>query len=177
MNTPLKVEDILGLKVGDEILITGTIFCARDRAHEFFLKEEFEKIKGGVIYHCGPIIKDNKVVSAGPTTSNRMSIFTPKLIEKYGIKAIIGKGGMDDSVKEALRGKAVYLSAIGGAGALYADKIKVVGVDKEEFGMPEAIWEFSVKEFPVIVTMDAHGNSVYDEVLKKSQEVIDNELG
>jgi len=171
LKTPLSQEDIQNLKVGTTVLITGTIFSARDRAHKFLLENNFEEIKNGVIYHCGPIIKNNEVVSAGPTTSARMSIYTPSLIEKYGVKVIIGKGGMDDSVREALKGKAVYLSAVGGAGVLYANKMKVKSVHREEFGMPEAIWEFEVKDFPAIVTMDSHGNSIYDEVYQKSRDV------
>ena len=176
LNTPLSREDIQNLNVGDKIAISGRIFSARDKAHEFLLEEQFEKIKNSVIYHCGPIIKQNKVIAAGPTTSSRMNTYTPSLIKKYGIKAIIGKGGMDDSVKEALKGNAVYLSAIGGAACLYAEKMKVIDVYKKEFGMPEAIWEFEVKEFPVIVTIDSKGNSLYDKVLKKSKAVFLNKI-
>ncbi len=176
LNTPLKKEDILKLNVGDEVTITGNIFSARDKAHEFLLAEQFEQIRNSVIYHCGPIIKDDMVIAAGPTTSSRMNIYTPSLIKKYEIKAIIGKGGMDDSVKEALKGNAVYLSAIGGAACLYAEKMKILNVYKKEFGMPEAIWEFEVKEFPLMVTIDAKGNSLYDDVLKKSKEVYLNKI-
>ncbi len=170
LKTPLKITDILKLKTGDRVLITGTIFAARDKAHQYLLEENLDKIKNSIIYHCGPIIKDNEVIAAGPTTSARMNPYTPDLIEKYKIKAIIGKGGMDTVVLKALKGKAVYLAALGGAGALYGQAMQVRGVDKEEFGMPEAIWEFKVKDFPVIVAMDAHGENLYDEVLKKSKK-------
>ncbi|MBT3298200.1 fumarate hydratase [archaeon] len=177
LTTPLKTEDIIKLNVGDKILISGTIFTARDKVHLFLLeKSEKEqnirtKINNGIIYHCGPIIKNNQVISAGPTTSNRMSLYTPQLIEEHNIKAIIGKGGMSKEVKEALKGKAVYLSAVGGAGVLYANSMKVKSTYKKEFGMAEAIWEFEVKDFPVIVSIDAKGNSLYDKVYNKSKEV------
>ncbi len=187
LTTPLKNEDIINLNVGDKVFISGTIFTARDKAHLFLLEEEKvenkqeesyeknqyikDKIKNGIIYHCGPIIKNNEVISAGPTTSNRMSLYTPKLIENYDIKAIIGKGGMSKEVKEALKSRAVYLSAVGGAGVLYAISMKVKALHKEEFGMAESIWEFEVEDFPVIVSMDAKGNSLYDEIYDKSKEV------
>lgn len=171
INAPYKQEDILKLKIGDKVLINGTIFTARDKAHQFLLENDFDKIRNSIIYHCGPIVKNNEVISAGPTTSSRMNPYTPKLIEKYGIKAIIGKGGMDNSVLNALKGKAVYLSAVGGAGVLYAKAMAVKNVYKEEFGMPEAIWEFEVKDFPAIATMDSKGSSLYEEVYQKSKAV------
>lgn len=165
--TPLK--DVTQLKVGDVVHLSGMVFTARDAAHKFLIEEEFEKVKNAVIYHCGPIVQNNKVISAGPTTSARLNIYTPKLIEKYHIKAIIGKGGMGKETLEALKGKAVYLSAVGGCGALYAECMKVVGCDKKEFGMPEAIWELEVKDMPLIVTMDSKGNSLYEEIKSRSR--------
>ncbi len=177
LKTPLSVEEILKLNVGSNVLLSGTIFTARDKAHVFLLENDFDKVKDSVIYHCGPIIKGNKAIAAGPTTSSRMNPYTPKLIEKYEVKAIIGKGGMDNSVLEALKGKAVYFSAIGGAAVTYANAISVKGVDKEEFGMPEAIWEFEVKDFPLVVAMGAKGNSLYDEVYQKSEKVFRRLIG
>jgi len=171
LNVPFSNEKILSLNVGDIVLINGTIFTARDMAHLFLLDNKIEKLKGAVIYHCGPIINGSEVIAAGPTTSARLSKYTPKLIGDYGIKAIIGKGGMDNSVLNALKGNAVYFSAIGGAAVLYAKTMKVKSVDKLEFGMPEAIWELEVMDFPVILTMDAHGNSMYENVLQKSKGV------
>jgi len=176
MNTPLSTQDILNLKIGDKLSLNGTIFTARDRAHKFLLENDFNKMQNSVIYHCGPLVKDNKIISAGPTTSSRLNPYTSKLIEKYGIKAIIGKGGMDQSVQSALQGKAVYLSAVGGAGVLYGKKMRVENVYKMEFGMPEAIWECEVRDFPVIVTMDAHGNSLYEDVFRSSKEVCSKEV-
>jgi fumarate hydratase subunit beta len=172
--TPLTKQDISKLKVGDKVLLSGTIFTARDKAHLYLLKNNFSKIKNSVIYHCGPIIKNKKVIAAGPTTSARMNPYTPQLIKKYAIRAIIGKGGMDDNVLRAMKGKAVYFSAVGGAAVLYAKAIKVKGIDKPEFGMPEAIWELEVKDFPVIVSMDAKGNSLYKEVERKSKKIFNS---
>jgi fumarate hydratase class I len=170
LKTPLCIEEVVKRKAGDSVLLSGTIFSGRDRAHKFFLDSDYPKINDGVIYHCGPIIKDKEVVAAGPTTSSRMNPYTPQVIQKYGIRAIIGKGGMDDNVRKALEGRCVYFSAIGGAAVLYAERMKLKGVDKlEEFGMPEAIWKFEVKDFPLTVTMDAHGDSVYEKVENESK--------
>ena len=173
VNVPCKEEDILKLNVGEGVLLNGTVFTARDKAHQFLLENDFEKIKDGAVYHCGPIVKDNKVVAAGPTTSYRMDAYTPKLIEKYGIKAIIGKGGMDKEVVEALKGKGVYFSAVGGAAVKYAKAMKVKKVYKQEFGMAEAIWEMEVKDFPVIVAIDSNGNSIYNDILGRSKKELE----
>ena len=168
--------DFTKLNVGDKVLLNTTIFTARDKAHSFLLEENFQNIKEGIIYHCGPIVKDNKVIAAGPTTSARLNPYTPEIIKKYNIKAIIGKGGMDKDVLEALKGKAVYFSAIGGAALVYAISMKIKNVYKEEFGMPEAIWELVVKDFPVIVTMDSKGNSLHDEILNNSRDELNKIL-
>ncbi|MDP6670527.1 MAG: FumA C-terminus/TtdB family hydratase beta subunit [archaeon] len=170
LKTPLKKEDIQKLNVGDRVLLSGTIFTARDKACNFLLQNHLAEIENSAIYHCGPIVKGNKVISAGPTTSYRLNQYTPELIEKYGVKAIIGKGGMDESVLNALKGRAVYLSAVGGAGVIYATATKVKNVYKKEFGMPEAIWELEVKDFPAIVTMDSKGNNLYAKVFQKSKK-------
>ncbi|MCK5023554.1 MAG: fumarate hydratase C-terminal domain-containing protein [Candidatus Aenigmarchaeota archaeon] len=163
--------DFTKLKVGDKVVLNGTIFTARDRAHLFLLKNEFPQIQNSIIYHCGPIVKDDKIIAAGPTSSARMDAYTPKLIDKYNIKAIIGKGGMDDNVLKKLKGRAVYLSAIGGAALIYSKNMKIKNVYCKEFGMTEAIWEIEVENFPVIVTMDSNGNSLHSEVLEKSRNV------
>ncbi len=172
LKTPLKVEDVLKLKVGDTVYVTGEIFTARDEAHARALEymEEGKELPfsfdGAVVYHCGPLVKKDgewKVVSAGPTTSARMNPFTPKILERVSCMAIIGKGGMSDDVVEAMRGKAVYLAFTGGAGALAAQRIKrVKDVIWEDLGMPEAVWIFEVEKFgPCIVAIDAHGRSLY----------------
>lgn len=166
ISTPLSKKEVLKLKAGDFVELSGTVFTARDRAHEFLLKNKFPKIKNQIIYHCGPIVKQKgkkfEIISAGPTTSARMNIYTPKIIRKYSIPAIIGKAGMDENVLKALKGKAVYFAAIGGLGAKYAKCITHVNsVYKKEFGMPEAIWELEIKDFPLIVGMDAKGKSIF----------------
>ncbi|MCS7121323.1 MAG: FumA C-terminus/TtdB family hydratase beta subunit [Archaeoglobaceae archaeon] len=177
LRTPVKVGDVLKLKVGQEVTVTGTVYTARDEAHEkiveFLKKGEklpFE-LDGSVIYHCGPIVKDNKVISAGPTTSARMNKFSLEILKRVNCIAFIGKGGMSREVVNAMKGKAVYLAFTGGAGALAAERIlKIKNVYWEELGMPEAVWELEVEDFPCIVAIDAHGNSIYEEVEKKVKE-------
>lgn len=164
--------NFLDLKVGDRVDLTTTFFTARDKAHLYLLDNDFPKINGSIIYHCGPIIKNNEIIAAGPTSSSRFNIYTPKLIEKYGIKAFIGKGGFDYSVLEALKGKAVYFSAVGGASLVYAKKMKIINIYNKEFGMAEAIYEVEVKNFPVVVTMDSHGNSLYEKIIKSSKALL-----
>lgn len=166
--------DFTKLKLGDKILLNGMIFTVRDKAHLFLLENDFEMIRGSIIYHCGPIIKDRKVIAAGPTTSSRLNQYTPGLVDKYDIKAIIGKGGMDKSVLDSIKGKAVYFSAVGGAALVYAKNMIVQNVYKPEFGMPEAIWELVVKDLPLIVTMDAHGNSLYEKVQAHSKKQLES---
>ncbi|MFH1432653.1 MAG: FumA C-terminus/TtdB family hydratase beta subunit [archaeon] len=164
------MTDFTKLKAGDRYLLSGTIFTARDKAHLYLLENHLEKITGSIIYHCGPIIKDNLVIAAGPTTSSRLNPYTPKMLEKYNLKAIIGKGGMDRTVLEALKGKAVYFAAVGGAALVYAKKMTLISVHKPEFGMPEAIWELVVKDLPLIVAMDSEGNSLYDTIKERSEK-------
>lgn len=182
LKTPLSKEEVLKLKAGDVVYVSGEIFTARDRAHQRAL-EYMEKglelpvrFDGSVVYHCGPIIvrknDEWRVVSAGPTTSTRMNAVTPKILERVDVMAIIGKGGMNESVVGALKGKGVYLAYTGGAGALAARAVKrVKGVFWEDLGMPEAIWVFEVEKFgPCFVAIDAHGNSLYAEVSRRVEE-------
>ncbi len=168
------MTDFTKLNVGDRIQLSAKLFTARDKAHIYLLDNNFDKIKDSIIYHCGPIIKDNKVIAAGHTTSSRLNPYTPKLIEKYNIKAIIGKGGMDETVLKALKGKAIYASAVGGAALVYAKNMTVKKQHMPEFGMPEAIWELVVKDMPLIVTMDSKGNSLYDDILSKSKNILES---
>lgn len=168
LTTPLKTADIFSLSVGDQVLLSGTIFTARDRACQFLLEEKLAQLENSVIYHCGPIIKDNQVIAAGPTTSARMNSYTPELIDKYNWPAIIGKGGMNGDVARALQGRAVYLVALGGVAVLYAQALAVKNVYQPEFGMCEAIWELAAKDFPLIVGMDAKGKSLFANIRQKS---------
>ncbi|MDG6219030.1 MAG: FumA C-terminus/TtdB family hydratase beta subunit [Candidatus Thermoplasmatota archaeon] len=173
LKLPVKKEDINKLKTGDIVYITGKLFTARDEAHHMMLEKEKSSLSFDpsdmALFHCGPLMKkvDNNwtVVSAGPTTSSRMDLFEDDFLEKYGVRIIIGKGGMGKKTQKALQKYiCVYTSYTGGAGALAADKVKeVLGVYwLEELGMPEAVWIFDVEDFgPLVVAMDSHGNSVY----------------
>jgi fumarate hydratase subunit beta len=175
LRTPLSEEDIKKLSVGDTIFLSGKIFTARDQAHKKMLEEKKKgkKIpfitKEMALLHCGPVVKKEKnewiIVSAGPTTSARMESFESEFISSFGIKMIIGKGGMGIKTLKALKkAGAVYTHFTGGAGALAAKAIKKVEnvYFLEELGIPEAIWILDVENFgPLIVTMDAKGNSFY----------------
>lgn len=173
LTLPVSSDLIKQLHIGDILYITGDVFTARDEAHKTMLQMEKNSLpfdpKTMALYHCGPLMKKQKdgwqVVSAGPTTSGRMELFEDKFIEKFGVNIIIGKGGMGEKTKDALqRHSAVYTAYTGGAGALAAERIEDTPAVYwlEEFGMPEAVWIFTVKEFgPLIVAMDAYGKSIY----------------
>jgi len=165
-------KDISNLKVGDVVYLSGTILTARDQAHKRIIEEESPyNLEGAAIFHAGPIIKNNgtektpdyEMVVIGPTTSTRMNPYQADVIDK-GVKIVIGKGGMDDSVAEALkRNNALYLVATGGCAALYAECIKNIDdVKWLDLGMPEAIWNLKVDSFgPLIVGMDSNGNNIF----------------
>jgi fumarate hydratase subunit beta len=173
LTLPVSSDLIKKLHIGDILYITGDVFTARDEAHKKMLQMEKNNLPFNpstmALYHCGPLMKKHKkgwqVVSAGPTTSGRMDLFEDKFIEKFGVNIIIGKGGMGKKTKDALqRHCAVYTAYTGGAGALAAERIEDTPAVYwlEEFGMPEAVWIFTVKEFgPLIVAMDAYGKSIY----------------
>ena len=193
LKTPIKEEDVRKLNVGDILYITGTIFSARDQAHKRILEYAEKGMKlpfnldGAVIFHVGPIMRRENdkwtVVSAGPTTSTRMNLTTPKLLENFRVRIIIGKGGMSGEVAEALkRFGAVYCHFTGGAGVLAAKNIKEVeGVEWLDLGMPEAVWRLRVEDFgPITVTIDSKGNSLYMKVgekVKRNLEKIYRQLG
>lgn len=169
IKAPLKNEDLEELKVGEEVLVQGTIYAARDAAHRNMYDAILNGQKlpidldGQIIYYVGPCpAPPGKVIgSAGPTTSGRMDSYTPILLEN-GLKCMIGKGNRDDMVIDAIKKyKAIYLAAVGGAGAYLAQKITAVEtVAYEELG-PEAILRLEVKDFPCIVAIDVWGNSIY----------------
>jgi len=184
LTTPVSEEAIRKLKVGDEVLITGTVFTGRDAVHKYL--HEGGKLppgvsfQGGILYHCGPVvIKDDegkwKCVAAGPTTSIREEPYQWQVIRDFGLRGVIGKGGMGDKTLQACKEYGcVYLHAIGGAAQVLAECIhRVPNVHfMEQFGAPEAIWEFEVVSFPAIVTIDSHGNSLHKEVLAASQAAL-----
>ncbi len=177
LSLPLAEEQVRALKVGDVLLLNGVMHMGRDVLHHHLMTHDSPvSLDGGAIYHCGPVAlkKGEKwfMNAAGPTTSIREEPFQGDVIRKFRVRAVIGKGGMGAKTLAALREVgAVYLSAIGGAAQYYANCIEEVeGVDFMEFGVPEAMWHVRVKEFPVIVTMDAHGNSLHADVEKASAE-------
>lgn len=175
LNTPLSEEQVRALKVGDVVLLSGPMFTGRDSVHRHLMTHDSPtNLSGAALYHCGPVAlkKDGKwtMNAAGPTTSSRGEPYEADIIKKFGIRAVIGKGGMGAKTLAALKEfGAVYLNAIGGAAQYYTRCIvDVPGVDFLDFGIPEAMWHLRVKDFPVIVTMDAHGNSLHADVEKAS---------
>lgn len=182
IHTPIDPKEVSELRVGDTFYITGTIFTARDSAHELMLSLKDDELPFDpsiyALFHCGPAIHkvDGRwvVVSAGPTTSIRMEIFEDHFIDRFGTRIIIGKGGMGDRTLKALeRNGAVYVQYTGGAGALMAKAIEVVDDVHflDELGIPEAFWMFKVNEAgPFLVTMDSTGQSLHAEVAKKVKE-------
>lgn len=182
LTTPIDEQAVRALKVGDEVGITGVVFTGRDAVHKY-LHEGGElpagvDLRGGVLYHCGPVVlKDAatgawKVTAAGPTTSIREEPYQGQIIKEFGIRGVIGKGGMGDRTLAACKESGcVYLHAIGGAAQVLAEcVVRVRGVYLlEKFGSPEAIWELEVRDFPAVVTMDSHGRSLHQEVLLASQ--------
>jgi fumarate hydratase subunit beta len=175
LKTPLRNEDVEKLKIGDRVLISGTLYTGRDAAHKrlFDLLKEGKDlpfdIKGQIVYYVGPTpSKPGQVFgSAGPTTSYRMDAYSPTLIER-GLKGMIGKGIRSDAVKEAMKKfKAVYFAATGGAGALLAKRVKKAEVVAYEDLGPEAIRRLEVEDLPVIVINDVRGNDLYIEGEKK----------
>jgi tartrate/fumarate subfamily iron-sulfur-dependent hydro-lyase beta chain len=183
LTPPLSKEDVLNLKVGEMVLISGQIVTGRDKIHKFLAQGKPDKkdipfeLHGGIIYHCGPIIKKvddvYKLIAAGPTTSMRVEMYEADVITTYGIRGIIGKGGMGNKTLDAMKEcGCVYLHTISGAAAYLADRIKNVrdGWKIEEFGAPEAMWLLDVEDFPAIVTMDARGNSLHRDIEKISLE-------
>ncbi|GAB7141195.1 hypothetical protein RsTz2092_11600 [Deferribacterales bacterium RsTz2092] len=181
ITTPISLDTVKGLKAGDRVLLTGRIVTARDAAHKLMIekKPDFvrEYLKESVIYHCGPVVSKDSAgkwhfVSAGPTTSSREEPYEADVIQEYTVRGVIGKGGMGAKTSAGLQKTgAVYLHAVGGAGALIAECVKNVEtvLMYEELGSPEAFWVIDVVDFPLVVTMDAHGASLHAEVLKNSE--------
>ena len=192
LTVPIPDEDIRALHVGDTVFLNGIIVLGRDAAHKFMVENfirnpvpseeealhaELKRLLNrGVIYHCGPVVSkddDGKwtFVAAGPTTSIREEVYQPEVIAHFNLKGVIGKGGMGaNTLKACAQQPAVYFHAIGGAASLIAQSVKeVVTVHKMEFGVPEAMWVIRVEDFPVVVTMDSHGQSIHDQVEAQSQ--------
>ena len=173
LTPPLTEAQMRALKVGDVVLIDGEMYTGRDNVHAYLMKNPPPvDLHGAALYHCGPVmLKEGdkwKVKAAGPTTSIREEPYQADVIRKYGVRAVIGKGGMGAKTLAALQEcGAVYLNGIGGAAQYYARTVQdVLDVNLMEFGIPEAMWHIRVKGFAAIVTMDAHGNSLHADVEK-----------
>src|SRR6267143_3289884 len=179
LTPPLTEAQMRALKVGDLVLINGEMFTGRDNVHAHLMKNPPPvDLHGCVLYHCGPVMLKQgdewKVKAAGPTTSIREEPYQADVIKKYGVRAVIGKGGMGAKTLAALKETgAVYLNGIGGAAQFYARTVeKVLGVHLLDFGIPEAMWHLKVNNFAAIVTMDAHGNSLHADVEKHTAEAL-----
>lgn len=196
LTTPISDDEIKQLHVGDQVFLTGVVVTGRDAAHSYII-ENFVKtdgqppdsetklyaqlkqlLKGGAIYHCGPVVRQDEMgkwhfVAAGPTTSIREEPYQADVMAHFAIKAVIGKGGMGPKTLKGCGDHTfVYLHAVGGAATLIADSVKEVldVFKKEEFGVPEAFWVVRVDEFPAVVTMDTHGQSIHAQVEAASKE-------
>jgi fumarate hydratase class I len=175
LTTPLTEAQVRQLKVGDVVILNGKMFTGRDAIHKYLMDHDAPvDLQGAALYHCGPVmLQDDQgwhVKAAGPTTSAREEPYQGEIIKKFGIRAVIGKGGMGPKTLQALQDHgAVYLNAIGGAAQYYAQTVKSVdGVDLLQFGIPEAMWHLVVEGFAAIVTMDSHGHSLHADVDQSS---------
>ena len=199
INLPVSEADIRKLKIGDEVLLSGVMVTARDMAHKLMHEEAPDFIRpyleNSVIYHCGPVVRQREgsaerripgqsgsergqweFVAAGPTTSIREEVYEPEVIAHFGLRGVIGKGGMGPGTLRACQEHgAAYFHAVGGAASLIANAVKeVVAVHKkDEFGVPEAFWFIRVEHFPVVVTMDSHGRSIHEEVEAASKAALE----
>lgn len=200
LTVPIPDREIMALNVGDTVYLNGIVVTGRDAAHKFMVEEFINRpvgddnrelynelkglLHGGVIYHCGPVVRRHEdgswsFVAAGPTTSIREEVYEPQVIEHFNLKGVIGKGGMGPFTLKACHDQpAVYLHAIGGAATLIAQSVKeVITVHKMEFGVPEAMWVIRVEDFPVVVTMDSHNQSIHDQIEARSQERLAELIG
>ena len=188
LSFPFTEAKIRALKVGDEVLITGTVFTGRDAVHKYLHEggalPAGVNFKDGIIYHCGPVMMKQedgswKCTAAGPTTSIREEPYQWQVIRDFGLRGVIGKGGMGERTLAACKEYGcVYLHAVGGAAQVLAECVKKVRnvYFAAEFGAPEAIWELEIADFPAVVTIDAHGNSLHKEVFAASQAALAERL-
>ena len=181
LTLPVDEQQIRHLSVGTNLELSGRMITGRDAAHKWLLEEYRDEVapylEGTVIYHCGPVVRQHpdgtwEFVAAGPTTSIREEPYQADVIERYGLRGVIGKGGMGEKTLQGLgKSGALYMHAVGGAAQVLAQAVQKVErvFMLEEFGVPEAMWVIQVERFPVMVTMDAHGSSLHDEVESRSR--------
>ncbi len=180
ISSPISPEAARALKNGDQVLLSGKIVTARDQVHKYLASggEPPLDLKGLVIYHCGPVSVPEgegwKIIAAGPTTSMREEPYEAHVIKAFKPGAIMGKGGMGKDTSLALESEGcVYLHLTGGAASYIARSIeRVEGVHLLEFGRPEAMWVLHVRDLPALVTMDAHGRSLHQEIESISQKIL-----
>ncbi len=178
LEAPFTEEKIRALRLGDRVEISGLVYTGRDAVHKYLYEGNPSPVdlRDSIIYHCGPVVVQQKgawaVKAAGPTTSIREEPYQHEIIRRHGVRGVIGKGGMGPKTLEACReAGCVYLHAIGGAAQVLAECVRHVrGVHLQEFGSPEAIWEFMVEGFPAVVTMDSHGGSLHKDLQEASGE-------
>jgi fumarate hydratase class I len=198
---PLNADTVRELHAGDTVLLSGVVVTGRDRAHqwmkEIFLSDQHQPtpdekhlhdqlkvfLQNGAIFHCGPVVAgletgEYAFISAGPTTSIREEPYQADILRHFHVRAVIGKGGMGARTLQACREEpAVYLHAVGGAGALAAQCVqRVLEVFQLEFGVPEAMWVVEMRDLPLVVTMDSHGRSLHDEIETASNEIFNSLL-
>lgn len=163
LSTPLG-DEVLSLRAGDNVTLSGTVYTARDEAH-LRMREvgiPFDP-RGAAVYHCGPVIKDSRILAAGPTTSARMNALTGFLLDA-GVRALIGKGGMGEEVRCALLGRGVYLALTGGCAVLAASRMSLSGVYFSDLGMAEAVWVIELRSLPLVVGIDSAGNDIFARI-------------
>lgn len=192
LRAPLSESAVRSLKLGEEVLVEGTVHIGRDEVHirALEMRDRGEEVpfdlRDGVLFHCGPIARKDggwRILAAGPTTSARMNALEPRFIREFGVRAIIGKGGMSRATLEAMGEQGcVYLAFTGGAAVLAADGIRrVERVEWLDLGMPEALWVVEAEDLgPLVVAMDAHGSSLYEHVDRRAEEnlaLIKRDLG
>lgn len=182
LRLPLSESEVRELSAGQPVEVNGLLLTARESGHRYLLEHEplllREQLRGGALYHCGPLVRkmkrkeEWKIVAAGPSASMPLEEFAPALIARYGVRLFIGTGGMGPRTLEACRRHgAAYLAAVGGAGAELAKcVVRVNGVSKIDFGIPEALWELEVRHLPALVAMDSRGVSLYERVARTADD-------
>lgn len=210
LTVPISEEAVRSLHIGDTVRLSGVVVTGRDAAHKYMIETFVHRSKGAgqgssaipegerevyrelkrllresVIYHCGPVVRQRddgrwEFVAAGPTTSIREEVYEPDIIEHFGLRGVIGKGGMGpDTLRACREYGAAYFHAVGGAASLIADAVQevVTVYKKDAFGVPEAFWVIRVEDFPLVVTMDTYGKSIHDQVEAASKAALDRLVG